>query len=552
MLNADASVSDTSSMGNSPDWVIEFKISGTVLDAAAKSAEKAGVDLLRWCLMNGKLNEKEYLRWAMSKYSLPVVDADFFASVPDLSLWKKLRAMGLWNTSLVPLAEWDGCLLIGCLEPPAALELERNHRFVLASARHLLLFWNQLDHSQAKSSNGSKTNGEDRAAVTSVPETTASSESAPAPEATATSATSATTPNLGPAQTLTRAPVADSEPVATEEEITLPTAEEGRGEITFAAFAASLAGDAPAKIEKENQVENEATVTFHGAPDGILSATPPPSPEASAVDTVDTPDLSFTRPDGLDLNSESILPEIKLSPEEDSPNLNDLPSATAIVNLSSTPEPAPESAPESAPAEALAEEQTEELLTTPQSLAEPEPEPEEHTQVTGVNEIQLSQAIIRPVTSQGLEECKSKDELGDMTVQRILGQFEGGMVLLCENEKLKPWKFNQLPVSSESGKLAEIELQSPSIFRVVNRTRLPYHGYVTPSAINTAFFNAFHAGELPKHVTLTPILSDNNLIGMLLAISSHELDFKTTLTPVQNLSHEFALHFRRLQALNAA
>ncbi len=96
--------------------------------------------------------------------------------------------------------------------------------------------------------------------------------------------------------------------------------------------------------------------------------------------------------------------------------------------------------------------------------------------------------------------------------------FIAAWILRMDNNQLKPWKWDPVlkPMSDQATR--SIDTTKPSLFRIVCRTKLPYHGHAVESPTNIEFFKAWGFAELPKHVTAVPILSGETLTGVMLAV----------------------------------
>ncbi len=127
------------------NWIKQFGISEADLAHLGIESPRTNPESLRFCLMNGKISEAEYLEWAMRSFELPAVSGDFFTAPTDPVFWARAKSLYPWSASFFPLAEWQGLYLIACLEPPTDFKFPHPHRFVLASARHLLLLWEHLN-----------------------------------------------------------------------------------------------------------------------------------------------------------------------------------------------------------------------------------------------------------------------------------------------------------------------------------------------------------------------------------------------------------------------
>lgn len=382
----------------SHSWSSRFKIQESALLDFAKEAKAAGIDVLHWCLVNEKIAQEEYLGWAMTKFELPAVKADFFTSLPDLELWSKTKSSGPWSQSLVPLSEWDGCLYIGCLEPPKdGLRPGQPYRFVLSAAHHLNRFWEQLNNPQDSTLNASQ---------------------APQPEAA----------------------------------IELPT-------------------------------ELEMPSDFGS------------SPEETTPD--DEPTLVTAPPAAISAQQEEMSEE------------------TATLSL------------------------------TPEKKKEEEEAPRPQAEVRAATDTASG-------SPKDLDTSHSRSELAANALEHILQTFEDAMVLTFERGILKPWVFSARLKSEKNDFLPTIETGKPSIFRIVLRTRLPYHGYVASSPTNDAFFKAYYKGTLPKHVTLVPIKIENQILGMLMGLSNKENESKSSLAQMERLAEDMARHIVRFKQSAAA
>lgn len=91
----------------------------------------------------------------------------------------------------------------------------------------------------------------------------------------------------------------------------------------------------------------------------------------------------------------------------------------------------------------------------------------------------------------------------------------------------------------------EIDLTTPSLFRIVTKTLKPYHGYVVVNDINEKFFEEFFYGQIPDNVTLTPVVSENHLIGILMGCGEKSTYTKNVLTYQQKISAYLALELSK-------
>ncbi len=146
-----------------------------------------------------------------------------------------------------------------------------------------------------------------------------------------------------------------------------------------------------------------------------------------------------------------------------------------------------------------------------------------------------------------LDQCSSVDEAGAQALLQACNVFETAMILLFKDGELQPWKWNDLFLSVKGERPDAIDLQEPSIFKVVFRTAKPYHGYVVTSTVNQKFFNEFYRGLLPKHATLIPIMIDGRMGGMLLCLTNSKIDYRQSLRLMERLSYDLARVFKSLR-----
>jgi hypothetical protein len=146
-----------------------------------------------------------------------------------------------------------------------------------------------------------------------------------------------------------------------------------------------------------------------------------------------------------------------------------------------------------------------------------------------------------------LDQCSSVDEAGAQALLQACNIFETAMILLFKDGELQPWKWNDLFLSVNGERPDAVDLQEPSIFKVVFRTAKPYHGYVVTSTVNQKFFNEFYRGMLPKHATVIPIMIDGRMGGMLLCFTNSKIDYRQSLRLMERLSFDLARVFKSLR-----
>lgn len=131
------------------------------------------------------------------------------------------------------------------------------------------------------------------------------------------------------------------------------------------------------------------------------------------------------------------------------------------------------------------------------------------------------------------------DRNWDLTLQdamtKLHGTFQKVMILLKDDNGLRPWKWDDnFQCSTSSPSLLDLDKASP--FRIVDKTQKPYHGYVVDSEINHVFFKEWNEGKLPEHITLAPMMIGETIVGMLLAVGQKNSNDKKNLLLCENLA----------------
>lgn len=428
-------------MAIADNWTKQFGISESDRKVLEKKAHETNSELLRWCLMNGKVPESEYLEWAMQRYQIPSVTGDFFTAPGDSAFWSNVKKDYSWTESFMPVAEWEGVLMIACLEPPQKFNLARPFRLVLASARHLLYLWNSYQQSELQSS-PSHPVIEDM------------------PEGLDVSKVSEITDLSG----------------AGARDLTTPTGDEFAMPDGFDAIHAGLS------VSKNP----EAPSTM--APTLVLD--------------VPTPLANIERP--------------KLSSETANSTATGITRSDATMQLPLPPELPSKS--------------------------------NEFTSDTTENRMEKTSFTISDISTREASSAKDLNELGAIVQARAMKDFSGVMILTFEGSELRPWKWSDYLTTPRNRDIASINLTSPSIFRIVHRTKLPFHGYVSTSEVNKAFFTAFNkAMKFPTNVSVVPVIVDRQWIGMVLAASERTVHYKVALPGLERLAYEFGQRYLSLR-----
>ena len=169
-------------------------------------------------------------------------------------------------------------------------------------------------------------------------------------------------------------------------------------------------------------------------------------------------------------------------------------------------------------------------------------------QLTKLFSIPLNQ--LEPVH---LDECRNLDALGAQSLLQTSITFQGTMLLLMKPsdtgvDRLTPWKWNDLLLSIKRNQTDPIDLSTPSLFSIVQRTSKPFHGPVTDSAVSRKFFNDFYRGQKPSHITLVPLIADQKLIGMLLGSTDGRIENRQSLRLMERLAAHFSRRYQQIRS----
>ena len=540
-----------------PAWAQHFGISETEMSECKKSIPP-NEEPLRWFILSGRVPEADYLTWAMTTYELPKVKSDFFAIPPDTVFWEAVKREYHWSSTFLPLAEWNGVLLIGCLEPPQFhFRIPQEARFVLASAESLIERFNAYGPSD--SSIGSDT------AVTAITKTK-------------------------PIQIILDEPTV-SEPqrpkIQQPERVEQPVVKIPSDLFAARRELAQDQPDIPLPPKPEVSLKFPDGLAFHPpatsdklmlVPDGVrIDAVDIPMPEPVHEKEPEAPEMpagleerTFSGAANIDfgLTNSKTMPMPEVTPEggpEIRPEIRPIAMPVAMPNVEERPSHAQTAAPPPPPPPPPPQAKTQreepelseltgvgiqippelkrDLNTPPPTGAEVEAQPA----TAQLHSIVRNDAMIIP-----FDQCATYDELGASALARILLTYEHALILLFQGGQLRPWRWTELLHSVKGDQPDAIDLTEASIFRIVFRTCLPYHGNVVLNRVNQNFFNAFTRGMAPNQITITPVLVQKKVAGMMVGLSNQPVDFKKSLLTMEEITKEFGAGLDRIKSSKKA
>jgi hypothetical protein len=121
---------------------------------------------------------------------------------------------------------------------------------------------------------------------------------------------------------------------------------------------------------------------------------------------------------------------------------------------------------------------------------------------------------------------------------KIREDFSGAVILRCRdaNAFLLKWD-TQVSVDTKATDSA-IALDTPSLFRIVYKTRMPYHGFAVASEVHQKMFEHLGLKEIPQCVSAIPIIYNNNLVGILLAFGDENAQSAKVLEKLQHVADQ--------------
>ncbi len=496
-----------------------------------------------WCLERGKIRPADYFAWAKDFYSLPLLKEEFFKERPNRKLWKMIESVANWSPSMLPLAEWDGVIFIGCVEPPVDVQWSFQVQYVLASPRGLKTLWQEyrgeetiitqshpavsridiskidavresasVDHSQVRAK---PTPAVASASALPMPpplpkeEPSSSQAPPPTPSKKASSSKPIEPPPFelklpGPAAEKKPEPQAkplsatmDKNPSEKKLETTKASAASPSLELDLKLNSSAALEDLEDQMLRSNQQSSSEEAPKTGEEEHELAP-----PEGFSLDT------SFKLKLGDDLSSTSEDPIEALAPEG-----LDIQTPLAVAAQKPTGKPIPTKAPEArSPQGSLEGLHTEDLA--PESLAQ----------------------------------AKTEDEAYAWLFRQLQEYYSSSMILLnIQGHQLQPYKWEHVWKPVDESALNPISTQTPSLFRIVSKTKMPYHGAIIENELTNVFFKSWgYKKSNPEHATAVPLLIDDHLMGIVLAVGEKEANTTQALAQAERSADQVTQYLKAI------
>lgn len=510
-------------------WFEHFKEQLQGLTEAFERSESS-LSLLAFALKNGHLKSEDYFKWAMNHYQLPKLQDAFFKETPmSQEMFAKWATHYPWSEECLPVAEWDGSLIVACLHPPQDFPTNPPYIPVLASPECIEQSWLQIHPRSERKEPVLKVATEQapEGIDLSIKPSTKKTNDAFSFE------------DLGLGESVESDSLESS--LSDESSPGLEVIEEGLAGIFDEAPVTSLQALTPLAKKESPLPEESAT-----SPSPLVK-NPLESKEKTEVTQASNSSVII---DDLSLNTPAPtapLPEVapaievaKIVPsvgnksgdasekstlaKVEKPQLG----AAVIAATKQPPPPPPKSAIESAEVDDENSFGNKPIPLTPRPVG-------------------VAKPTLNPVASGhfALDKIKKKNssvinEKIKLVLSEMKAYFEKSMILTLDEDESQltafAWDENFQGIKDSSSRFP---LKTPSIFNIVAATQKPFHGYISLNEINEKFFEDWNQGKIPDHVTITPIIVNEKVAGMLMGFAEKSAYNKASLNLAEKLSNEF-------------
>lgn len=456
---------------NQNSWFEHFK---EQLQGLTEAFESSGstLSLLGYALKEKRLSSEEYFKWAVSHHKLPKLQSRFFTETPlSQEMFAKWATHYRWSVECLPVAEWDGSLIVVCLQPPQDFPSFPSSVLVLTELENIENVWEQF-HPRSV------------VAPTSQEDTSAS------PEGMDLSA-------------LTQSPRKASDSFSFED---LGVASDiHNSEATNSGVEYPSADD-----KAENRNSDETLAGLFDGPTIVKLEAVPSSSEKTVI--LEKPPSENTT-SGLTGLSKIIPP----------PPMNA--SQIAVSTPTPTPPPPPAQSHQEVFEESFGNKKIP-VMPRPSGVAKPT-----------VNPVASGNFSLERIKKKNLAVINDRIK-GTLSEMKIY--FEKSMILTLDEQETQivafAWDENFQGIKDTN---MRFPLKTPSIFNIVVSTQKPYHGYVSLNEINERFFDDWNQGKIPDHVTVTPIVVQEKIVGLLVGFADKTAYNKVSLTLAEKLSNDF-------------
>ncbi|MBK9294395.1 MAG: hypothetical protein IPM57_08105 [Oligoflexia bacterium] len=116
--------------------------------------------------------------------------------------------------------------------------------------------------------------------------------------------------------------------------------------------------------------------------------------------------------------------------------------------------------------------------------------------------------------------------------EKWCGYFEKSLLFSVNGNELKLLKSNGKWSISNT---LTLKVEKAGMFKIVLDTQKSYHGFVNPSETNKSFFDIANQGILTEHVTLCPVIENQNITGLYLGCTTKEKALNLRLSTLEDI-----------------
>lgn len=116
--------------------------------------------------------------------------------------------------------------------------------------------------------------------------------------------------------------------------------------------------------------------------------------------------------------------------------------------------------------------------------------------------------------------------------------FDSKMIIEKTDEGFVPKHWSGLWTRKDTSRCPFVNVKEPNIFRIAHRSQRPFHGPVSANQINDEFFDFWHNANYPQEITIQPIQSGAETIGMIVGIPRDTEETHKKLQLAFNLSQK--------------
>jgi len=458
-----------------------------------EGVEPGSMESLELILRAGFIGSEAYLAWAQDSYELPLLNDKFYELFqPNTPLWLKWKDRYSWNSSLIPIAVWESHLLIACLAPPENFPAEWNPVFVLSSQSSLNKLWHQLNP------------------LAKTPHSPLSPLIAPKVSTLISQLGSEIVPDTERKPVIpSHRPSDEFDPRALEESLGM-TDENSEGDENSEKNSAEPPEKLQLEIDLDDSLSEKTLTSLSDLSAGTLTLARPAETKQSKTSSKPTiiespPQVEPLKPKPLGLNA-----ILKKDPSEETAPIASIPKATP-QKFSNTFDINMEDSKVGKPQYSKAEDLLKPPL--PITIKGPTKTKSEPSVLGNLDLISQDTFLLNFLMKKFHSQIIAAF---DNAFDELHGNFKKCAVLAVNQSETEiKFIYGNQEVKAPRNRNFIAPLKEPSIFSIVNRTLKPYHGYIVVNTINENFFDEILDGNLPEHVTMYPLILEDQLVGML-------------------------------------